>query len=73
MTDLGRVLIFAGLGIAALGVVVWLLGRSGFHGLPGDISVRGEHVQFYFPIVSCIALSILLTLAMWLWRWFLRR
>jgi hypothetical protein len=69
MTDLGKIMIVVGIGIAVLGAIVWTLGRSGFRGLPGDVSYEGQHVRVYFPIVSCIVLSVLLTLGMWIWRW----
>ncbi|HEY7089026.1 MAG TPA: DUF2905 domain-containing protein [Tepidisphaeraceae bacterium] len=69
MTDIGKVIVLAGLAIAAVGVIVWMAGRAGFHGLPGDIAYRGRNVSFYFPIVSSIVLSILLTLGIWIWRW----
>jgi hypothetical protein len=36
--------------------------------LPGDIYVRGKHTSFYFPIVTCLLLSLVLSLAMWLFR-----
>jgi len=36
--------------------------------LPGDISVHGKHTSFYFPIVTCLLLSVVLSLAMWLFR-----
>ena len=36
--------------------------------LPGDISVHGKHTSFYFPIVTCLMLSVVLSLAMWLFR-----
>jgi hypothetical protein len=73
MQDIGRVLMVCGVALAAAGAVVWLLGRSGFRGLPGDISYQSPHVQVYFPIVSCIVLSVLLTAISWLWRWFQNR
>jgi len=69
MSEIGKVLIAVGALLMLVGVVVWALGRVGFHGLPGDIRYQGEHVRFYFPIVTCIVLSIVLTAAMWLWRW----
>lgn len=62
---LGRILIFVGLGIVALGVLVTVgakLGLSGLGRLPGDLVWRGKNTTFYFPIVTCIVLSILLTL-----------
>ncbi len=73
MTDLGKLLICAGIAVAAIGAVVWLLGRSGFRGMPGDIAYQGEHVRIYFPIVTSIVASILLTVGLWLWRWLSRR
>jgi hypothetical protein len=73
MLDTGRWLIIAGLSLAAAGAVIWLLGRSGFRGLPGDISYQSDHVRFYFPIATCLLLSLLLTGVMWLWRWFGRK
>ena len=36
--------------------------------LPGDIYVRGKHAGFYFPVVTCLLLSVVLSLAMWLFR-----
>lgn len=69
MPDIGKMLVIAGIALAVIGAIVWALGRAGFRGLPGDISYQGENVRFYFPIVSCIILSIVLTLGMWLWRW----
>jgi len=66
--SLGRILIAVGLVVAALGVLILLseklpirLGR-----LPGDIMVRGKHSVFYFPLVTCLLISVILSLVMWL-------
>ncbi len=56
----------AGLVLALAGGIVWILGRIGFRGLPGDIRYEGENVQVYFPIVTCILLSLILTGLLWL-------
>lgn len=69
MTDVGKILILLGIGVTVVGLIVFGLGRAGFRGLPGDISYEGPNVRFYFPIVTCIVLSILLTVGMWVWRW----
>jgi carbamoylphosphate synthase small subunit len=69
MSDIGKGLVLLGAAICVIGAIVWTLGRAGFRGLPGDISYQGQNVRFYFPIVSCIVISIVLTLGMWLWRW----
>ncbi len=59
---MGRVLIILGLALVVLGVGITLgLGR-----LPGDIRWEGKHGSFYFPIVTCLILSAVLTLVMWI-------
>ncbi len=63
---MGRVLVFLGLGITALGLLV-MIGVP-FGRLPGDIVVRRGSFSFYFPVVTCIVLSVLLTLVMMLLR-----
>jgi hypothetical protein len=73
VTDIGKVLIFCGLGIALLGAILLGLGRLGFRGLPGDISYRSDHVQVYFPIVTCIVVSVILTLASVIYHWIARK
>ena len=73
MQEVGRWLLLAGVALAVLGGVIWLLGRMGFRGLPGDVSYESQNVRVYFPIVTCIFLSILLTLGLWIWRWIQRK
>jgi len=63
---MGRSLVIIGLAIAAVGVLWPWLKRLGLGHLPGDIYIRGEHGAFYFPITSCILISIALSLAWWL-------
>lgn len=64
MTGLGKYLFFGGLFLAALGALLWGAGRLGIPlgKLPGDLDWQGEHTRVYFPIVTCIVLSLLLTL-----------
>lgn len=66
----GRLLVIVGAALVLLGLVVLLLDRLGFRGLPGDIHYRGDHVEIHFPIVTCLVLSLLLTALFHLWRWF---
>ena len=54
--------------IAALGVLIWILGRGHGRLLPGDIVVERKNVRFYFPIVTCIVISVVLSLLSWLFR-----
>ena len=72
--DLGKVLVFAGIAIAAVGVLLLVGGRLPFRlgRLPGDISYRGRSGGFYFPVVTCLVLSVALTLIMWIINYFRR-
>ena len=67
----GWLLIFVGLLIVIIGAV-WLLAPSipWLGRLPGDIVIERENSRFYFPIVTCIVLSVLLTAIIWLVRFF---
>jgi hypothetical protein len=69
----GKLLILIGLALVALGLLLWGLGRLGFRGLPGDIRYESPHVRVYFPIVTCLLLSLLMTGLLWLWHWLTRR
>lgn len=66
--EVGRGLLILGLVITAVGAILLAgakmplrLGR-----LPGDIIHQGRHTTFYFPIVTCIVLSVVLTLVFWI-------
>jgi Protein of unknown function (DUF2905) len=68
MPELGRMLIIAGSLLLVVGLLVVGLGRLHIPlgRLPGDISLRGRNWSFSFPIVTCILLSALLSLVLWL-------
>ncbi len=65
---LGRSLVVIGAILMVAGVIVILSGRANLPlgRLPGDISYRGKNTAFYFPIVTCIVLSVILSLIMWI-------
>jgi hypothetical protein len=64
--SVGKVLIAMGFALVALGAL-WLLGeKAGLGRLPGDIIIRREHFTLYFPLMTCLLLSALLSLALWL-------
>ena len=65
---MGRTVIIIGLVLVVVGVLIMLgdrlpikLGR-----LPGDIVIRGKNGVFYFPIATCLVVSVVLSLVMWL-------
>lgn len=68
MDGVGRVLIGVGFVLVCVGVVVMLLERFhiGLGRLPGDVVMRTKGVTIYFPVVTCIILSVVATLVMWL-------
>jgi len=61
-----KLLLTLGVILAAAGLLWPYLSRLGLGRLPGDIAVRGEHGGFYFPIVTCLLVSLVLSLVFWL-------
>jgi hypothetical protein len=73
-SDLGRLLIIAGGAIVLLGLLLLLVGRVPFFGrLPGDINIQRGNTTIYFPIVTCLVLSVVLTVVVNLLLLLLRR
>ena len=69
MRDLGRTLAVLGGVIMIVGIALWAGFGAGWLGrLPGDIRIERGNSAFYFPIVTCIIISIVLTLLMSLFR-----
>ena len=67
MSFIAKWLILIGIIIAAGGVILLVAGNAPFLGrLPGDVRIERRNFTFYFPIVTCIILSILLTLILWI-------
>lgn len=69
MAPLGKLLIVIGLGCLAAGLLVMALGRIPWLGrLPGDIYIRRGNLSFYFPLATCIVISIALSLLLMLFK-----
>ena len=66
--DVQRVLIGAGLLILVLGLASPIVTRLGLGRLPGDIVVQRDNFSFYFPIVTCAIVSVLVSIALWLFN-----
>jgi len=66
----GRMLIMLGLVLVAAGVLVTFAGRLPFKlgRLPGDIFIQGRNSSFYFPLATCLILSLIFSLVMWIVR-----
>lgn len=65
MENAGRLLVFGGIALALLGAVLWFAGGKGWLSwvgrLPGDIRIEGDKGGFYFPVVTCILVSVVLS------------
>jgi hypothetical protein len=61
-----RLLIEIGLALVLAGIAWPLLSRIGLGRLPGDIMIQRGSTSFYFPLVTCIIISIVLSALMWL-------
>ncbi len=68
-SNLGWGLVVLGLIIAGIGLI-WVFAPSVLRlgRLPGDIAIEGKNTRFYFPIVTCLVISVVLSLIMWLIR-----
>jgi hypothetical protein len=74
LREFGKVLLLVGLIMAAAGAFLFFGARLPFRlgRLPGDIFYQGRHTTFYFPIVTCLLLSVGLTVLFWLLSLFRR-
>jgi len=69
MSDLGKMLIVFGVIMAAIGLILLAAPKIPWLGkLPGDITYKGKGFTFYFPLGTCILLSIVLSLILYLFR-----
>lgn len=69
MHDLGKTLFLLGLVLMVVGAILWKTGGLGGLGrLPGDLFVQKGNTTFAFPIVTCLLISLVLTLLGWLFR-----
>ena len=74
MRELGKLLLVSGLALAVVGGFLLVSGKLPLRlgRLPGDIVYKGSNSSFYFPIVTCILLSVVLSLLMWAVNYFRR-
>jgi hypothetical protein len=69
MGDLGKLLILLGAVLIAGGVLLTLAGKIPWLGkLPGDIYYKSDHMTFYFPLATCIVISVVLSALFYLFR-----
>jgi hypothetical protein len=65
--NIGKILILFGIIITAAGLLLTFSAKIPWLGkLPGDILIQKKNVTFYFPLVTCIIISVLLTILLWL-------
>jgi hypothetical protein len=65
---MSRFLIVLGLGILLIGLIWPVVEKIGIGRLPGDVVIRRDNFTFYFPIMTCLLLSILISLVAWLFQ-----
>jgi len=73
--EIGRVLVILGGVLVAIGLLFLLGSKFSWFGLghlPGDIRYRGKNTSFYFPLTTCVLLSAVVTLILWLISHFTR-
>ena len=75
MENIGRFLMLAGIALFIIGGAVFLAGKFGLPlgRLPGDIRIEGENGSFYFPVVTSILVSVVLTVLVNFVGWLLKK
>jgi drug/metabolite transporter (DMT)-like permease len=68
MNELGKVLVVVGVGLALVGAFLWAGFGKWLGRMPGDIHYTRDDFSFHFPIVTCLLISLVLTLIIWLLR-----
>ena len=69
MSELGKTLIILGIILAVAGAVLLIAAKIPWLGkLPGDITYQGKGFTFYFPLATCVLLSVVLSLILYLFR-----
>ena len=67
--DTGKILIVCGLLIAGVGLFISLGGKFNVPGkLPGDIHIERENFSFYFPLGTCLLVSLVFSLILWFFK-----
>ena len=66
MQSVGKLLLILGLVLTIMGAALMLAGRLGLGKLPGDLSFGGKNWRVYVPLGTCVVLSIILTIIMWI-------
>jgi hypothetical protein len=61
-------LIISGLVLVALGLLWPLIGKLGLGRLPGDIVIQSEDFSFYFPLATCLIISVVISVLFWIFR-----
>jgi len=68
-TNPGKLLIILGITLIVLGLLLTFAGKIPLLGkLPGDIRIERENFSFYLPLGTCLLLSVLISLLLWLFR-----
>ncbi len=66
MSEIGKLLVGIGVISIVVGLVLLLIGKTPLGRLPGDLVVRRENFTFIFPLATCIIISVVLSVIMWL-------
>jgi len=72
MGQIGKLMLVAGLTLMIIGAGLWGLGALGVRRLPGDWVWRSGGMTVIVPLGTCVLISLVLTLGMWLWQWWQR-
>jgi hypothetical protein len=62
----GKLILMTGIVISAIGILIILLSKTGLFRLPGDVHLEGKNWKVYFPVVTCLVISVVMTVTFWI-------
>lgn len=68
MNEIGKVLVVVGIALVIVGALLWVGFGKWLGRLPGDVNYTRGDFSFHFPIVTCVVISIVLTMILWLFQ-----
>ncbi len=69
MDGLGKILVYIGIFLVVLGIVLSVAGKIPWFGhMPGDITIERDRFTFYFPIATCIVISVIVSIILYFFR-----
>ena len=68
MNEIGKILVIVGFALIVVGALLWMGFGKWLGKLPGDVHYTRGDFSFHFPVVTCVVISVVLTIILWLFQ-----